>query len=241
MNNSSKKKLINKFNNQLTIIIILLIIFFFNSTNFFKNFVKVTKKNYDERIIETYGFCRGESIGFLKYLKNKYKFNKNPKIINYEHTPQVYWSIVNTKNINAIAKEKILLNYPGKQLNINLEKINDNLFEFVDLFFFSNNFDKLDKIIIKNNLDNNFKLLIYTKNKSNLKKIVKIIDIDSKSVNDLNIKFDNLDLNETRLFFEFQEKKITQNNIEINLILENKYIFKETEIIEKFNNCYYIK
>lgn len=241
MNNFSKKKLINKLDNRLTILIILLIIFFFNSTNFFKNFVKVTKKNYDERIIETYGFCGGESIGFLKYLKNKYKFNENPKIINYEHTPQVYWSIVNTKNINAIAKEKILLNYPGKQLNINLEKINDNLFEFLDLFFFSNNFDKLDKVIIKNNLDINFKLLIYTKSKSNLKKIVKIIDITSKSVNDLNIKFDNFDLNETRLFFEIQEKKITQNNIEINLILENKYIFEETEIIEKFNNCYYIK
>lgn len=237
----TKKKLIYKIDKGL-IIITLLIIVFIDNTNLFKNTVKLIQKNYETRIIETYGFCAGESIGFLKYLKKKYKFNDNPKIINYEHTPQVSWSITNTANINKVAKEKILLNYPGKDINRNLEKINNNLFEFTDLFFFSNNYYQIRKIIINNNFYNDLKLTIYTKNKLNFKKIIKTVDINSDSFDNFYVKFDEIDLDETKLYFEIQnEKIISKNNIEINLVLENRYIFEETEVIEKFKNCYYIK
>jgi hypothetical protein len=237
----TKKKLIYKIDKRL-IIITLLIIVFIDNTNLFKNAVKLIQKNYETRIVETYGFCGGESIGFLKYLKNKYKFNDNPKIINYEHTPQVNWSITNTANINKVAKEKILLNYPGKDINRNLEKINNNLFEFTDLFFFSNNFYQIKKIIINNNFYNDLKLIIYTKNKLNYKKIIKTVNINSESIDNFYIKFDEIDLDETKLYFEVQkDKTISKNNIEINLVLENRYIFDETQVIEKFKNCYYIK
>jgi hypothetical protein len=237
----SQKKLISKIDKKI-IIITLLILIFFDNTNLFKNTVKLIQKNYETRIVETYGFCGGESIGFLKYLKNKYKFNDNPKIINYEHTPQVNWSITNTANINKVAKEKILLNYPGKDINRNLEKINNNLFEFTDLFFFSNNFYQIKKIIINNNFYNDLKLIIYTKNKLNYKKIIKTVNINSESIDNFYIKFDEIDLDETKLYFEVQRDKIiSKNNIEINLVLENRYIFDEAQVIEKFKNCYYIK
>jgi hypothetical protein len=237
----TKKKIIYKIDKRL-IIITLLIIVFIDNTNLFKNTVKLIQKNYETRIIETYGFCGGESIGFLKYLKKKYKFNDNPKVINYEHTPQVSWSITNTANINKVAKEKILLNYPGKDINRNLEKINNNLFEFTDLFFFSNNYYQIKKIIVNNNFYNDPKLIIYTKNKLNFKKIIKTLDINSDSFDNFYVKFDEIDLDETKLYFEIQnEKIISKNNIEINLVLENRYIFEETEVIEKFKNCYYIK
>ena len=236
-----KKKLAKKIDAKL-IIIGILIILFFSNTNFYKNVIKIITKNYETRIIETYGFCGGESIGFLKFLKNKYKFTDNPKIINYVHTPQVNWAIINTNNINKIAKEKILLNYPGESININLEKINNSLFEFTDLFFFSNNFEELKKIIIINNPNNTLNLTIYTKDKLNLKKIIKTINYDPKLINMLNIRFDEIDLNETKLYFEISNDKfISENNKQIKVTLENKFKFKKSEIIEKYENCYYIK
>ena len=101
-------------------------------TNFFRNLAEVVLHKFDDRIINKYGYCSGESIGYLLYLKKKYQIKDNPKIVNYIHTPPVNWAIVNTEIIDKNSKKLILLNYPGPEIRIDLEKIDSNLFEFKD-------------------------------------------------------------------------------------------------------------
>ena len=56
----------------------LLIFFFFIvllfKTNFIKNIISVYNLNENDRLIRTYGYCGGESIGYLKYLKKEFNF-----------------------------------------------------------------------------------------------------------------------------------------------------------------------
>ena len=82
------------------IVLLILIIAVGIKTNFFRNLADVSLHKFDDRIINKYGYCSGESIGYLLYLKKKYQIKDNPKIVNYIHTPQVNWSIVNTNIIN---------------------------------------------------------------------------------------------------------------------------------------------
>ena len=93
---------------QILVLLILIIICGIN-TNFFRNLAEVVLYRYDDRIINKYGFCSGESIGYLLYLKKKYEIKNNPKIINYDHTPSVNWAIINTKNINKSSKKYIYI------------------------------------------------------------------------------------------------------------------------------------
>ena len=55
---------------QILVLIILIIICGIH-TNFFKNFAEVILHKFDDRIVNRYGFCTGESIGYLFYLKKK--------------------------------------------------------------------------------------------------------------------------------------------------------------------------
>ena len=73
-NNTKKLKFI-----LFGLLIILLLI-----NNFFKNFKNLYLNNYEKRIDKVYGFCEGESIGYLIYLKKNFKLDNNPKIINYQ-------------------------------------------------------------------------------------------------------------------------------------------------------------
>ena len=50
-------------------------------TNFFRNLAEVALYKFDDRIINKYGYCSGESIGYLLYLKKKYQIKDNPKIV----------------------------------------------------------------------------------------------------------------------------------------------------------------
>ena len=235
---------------QVLVLLILIIICGIN-TNFFKNFAEVILHKFDDRIVNRYGFCSGESIGYLLYLKKKYEIKNNPKIINYVHTPSVNWAIINTKNINKSSKKLILLNYPGSELKINLKKINNSLFELSDAYFFSKDkFSKIESIEILNNSNNfkkiNWKLDLLTIDKYGNKKIVKEFNINNILTERLKIKLDilnkNLNLNEKKLLFKIKNKNSTQiENLQIYLILKNKYILEDFQIIDKINNCYYVE
>ena len=48
-----------------------LIISFIYNHNFFRKFYNIFQKGYETRLIEKYGYCSGESIGFLRMLKKK--------------------------------------------------------------------------------------------------------------------------------------------------------------------------
>ena len=95
------------------IVLIILTIDVGIKTNFFRNLAEVALHKFDIRITNKYGYCSGESIGYLLYLKKKYQIKDNPNIVNYVHTPNVNWAIINTKVINKNSEELIFLNYPG--------------------------------------------------------------------------------------------------------------------------------
>ena len=241
-----------RYNNKSQKILLLILILFCGiNTNFFKNFAEVILYKFDDRIVKKYGFCSNESIGYLLYLKKKYEIKNNPKIINYEHTPNVNWAIINTKNINKSSNKLILLNYPGSELKINLKKINNSLFELSDAYFFSKDkFSKIESIEILNNSNNfkkiNWKLDLLTIDKYGNKKIVKGLNIKNILTERLKIKLDvlnkNLNLNEKKLLLKIKNKNSTQiENLQIYLILKNKYILEDFQIIDKINNCYYVE
>ena len=230
------------------IVLLILIIALSIKTNFFKNLAQVSLYKFDDRIISRYGYCSGESIGYLLYLKKKYQIKDNPKIVNYIHTPQVNWAIINTEIINKNSKQLILLNYPGSEIRIDLKKINNNLFEFKDAYFFSIKFDNIESVEIFNNSKNfekiNWKLDIIKIDKSRNKKNVKIFNVEGFLNESLKIKldllFENLDLVGEKLYFKINNISKFEN-IQLQIILKNKYILNNFQIIDKFDNCYYVK
>ena len=219
-------------------------------TNFFRNLAEVALHKFDDRIINKYGYCSGESIGYLLYLKKKYQIKDNPKIVNYVHVADANWAIVNTKIIDKNSKKLILLNYPGPEIRIDLEKINSNLFEFEDAEFFSNKFDKIESIEIVNNSKNfekiNWKIDIVTIDKSRNKKNIKAFDIkaflgESVKIN-LEVFFENLNLGGKKFYFKIKNGNISRyKNLQLKIILKNKYILENFQIIDSIDNCYYVR
>ena len=233
-----------------TLVLLILIIICGINTNFFRNLAEVVLYRYDDRIINKYGFCSEDSIGYLLYLKKKYEIKDNPKIVNYIHTSQVNWAIINTEIINKNSKKLILLNYPGSEIKINLNKINNNLFELKDTYFFFDKFNKIKSIEILNNSRNfrkiNWKLDVVTIDRSGNEKIVKEFNIKNFLGESLKIKLDilneSLNLRGKKLYLKIKNKNIAKiEDLKIYLILKNKYIFEDFQIIDKIDNCYYIK
>ena len=230
------------------VVLLILIIAFSIKTNFFKNFSQISLYNFDDRIINRYGYCSDESIGYLLYLKKKYQIKDNPKIVNYIHTPQVNWAIINTKIINQNSEKLILLNYPGPEIRINLEKINQDLFEFKDVEFFSSKFDNIESIEIVNYSKIfekiNWRLDIFKIDKSRNKKNVKTFNIEGFLQDGLKVELDlffkNLNLGEEKLYFKIENISKFEN-IQLQIVLKNKYILDNFKIIDKFDNCYYVK
>jgi hypothetical protein len=234
---------------QLLVLLILIIVCAIN-TNFFRNLADVTLFKYDNRIVKTYGFCSDESIGYLFYLKKKYKINDNPKIINYIHTPNVNWAIINTKIINENSKKIILLNYPGPEFKINLIKISNNLFQLKDFYFLSDKFDQINSLEILNNSKDlkkiNWKLDVLTIDESEDEKIIGQFNIenflDEKLIFALDILNENLNLNKKKLYFKIKSKDFVKiEDLKIHLNVKNKYILEKFQIIDQINNCYYVK
>ena len=232
------------------VLLLILIIFTGISSNFFRNLTEVILYKFDDRIAKEYGFCSDESIGYLLYLKNKYKIKDNPKIVNYIHSPSVNWAIINTKTIDKKSENLIWLNYPGPELRINLNKINTNLFEFRDAHFFSNKFNKIKSMEIINNSGNfekiNWKLEIIIVDKFRKKENFKTLNIENFLDKNLKIKlnifFKNLQLNEKRIYFKIKNNNISKfQNLKLHLILENKYILENFQIIDNIDNCYYVR
>lgn len=232
------------------IILLILIISVGIKTNFFRNLADVSIYKFDDRIINKYGYCSSESIGYLLYLKKKYQIKDNPKIVNYIHTPRVNWAIINTEIVGKNSKKLILLNYPGPEITIDLKKINNNLFEFQDAKFFSNKFDKIESIEIVNNSKNfekiNWKIDIVTIDKSRNKKSIKAFDIEDFLGEGLKIKLDiffkNLNLGGEKLYFKIINRNISKfENLQLKILLKNKYILENFQIIDKIDNCYYIR
>ena len=238
--------MVNHKKNSQTLILLILIIIFSINTNFYKNLYKIISHKFDNRITKTYGYCNGESIGYLLSIKKKYQINDNPKIINYIHTPQVNWAIINTKKINQKSNKLILLNYPGSNSIIRLKKISNNLFELVDAYFFKDKFSRIENVKMLNRTTNskklNWTINVYTIDKFKNKKNIKTLE--EKKNSDVKLKV-NLDMNleeEQKLYFEIVNKdNINLDNLQLKVVLKNKYILENFQIINKHDNCYYVE
>ena len=227
-------------NSQKLILLILIIIFSIN-TNFYKNLYKIISHKFDNRITKTYGYCNGESIGYLLSIKKKYQINDNPKILNYIHTPAVNWAIINTKKINQKSNKLIFLNYPGSELIQSLSKVDDNLFVLRNLHFFLDKFDKIKNIELLS-ISNEGKKFNWTINVYNFDKFNKINNIKTLNVKDsfdtrlkinLDINLNEFDINQTKLYFEIYENNGAElEDLQVNIELKNKYILENFQIID---------
>ena len=230
--------------NKLNLLLILIAIFYFlNKTNFKQNLHSIIKINQNERINNLYGYCGGESIGYLRYLKSKYNFNFNPQIINFDRTAPNLWAIYNTNKSLTNLDYTIILNYPGEEIDVNLFKIKDNFFEIYDMDFLGPISADEFKISIKEKEINKIKLEFFTKYSSNDLYKIKNLDIKKSSGENffkVNFDFKELKISEKKLFLKISSKKL-KNNTDVTLKLTNKYQIDKLEILDQFKNCYLTK
>ena len=127
------------------ICVILLVIFTYKA-EVFQNLLFIKNNDYEQRFSKVYDFCNYESVGYLQYLKKKYKFKKRPKIINYIHTPSLNWVTINPRTINDYSEYKILLNYPGEKIDLKFNSIGNNVYQIFRLNFYKDKTDSINKL-----------------------------------------------------------------------------------------------
>ena len=235
-------KKIKKNNLVVLIIIFLLILIFVKENNIFKKIYYINSSSFETRMTNVHGFCDKDHYGFIKMLKNKYKFINNPKIIDYTIQPSPMWIIYNPKKKFDV-KPSIFLNYK-KNLYMKFNKKN-NIFISQNKVQHSNTIESINFKVSKN-----FKI-------NHLIKIYKLVDgkkveifqkkfnedLNNNKIIDLNFKTEKINSRWENIIIEIQDLEISKLNLidQINLNLQNKYIFSDNQIIEKFNNCYYVK
>ena len=127
-------------------IIILLIFFvsilFLENIQIYKKIFILVSKDPERRIIDQHGYCGAESVGFIKFLLKKYKFEHIPRVINFDNmVPDNYWSFFKfDKNIrkNVFKNDYvILLNFNIKDEK-NLESLNKSMINLDNYKFIEN-------------------------------------------------------------------------------------------------------
>ncbi len=112
---------------SISILIIFIILKFFNTPY---NIYSILLSKYEDRMIQTYGFCENESWGFYNHVVNKFDLqNKEVKIINDEGHVTLE-NLTNLKIKNKDAKYVMILNYQSK----NKESIYDSKYSFVQKY-----------------------------------------------------------------------------------------------------------
>ena len=238
--------MVKKFKINFGILIIgFLILSFIYNHNIFRKLYNIFIINYESRLTKEQGYCSRESVGFLRMLKKKYKFNFNPLIVNYENSvPSSGWSIYDNYN-KTDNKHKILLNYP-KNLSLHFKPLN-KIFYSEGTVRHSNGMSNIIFDLKDKHIRINSKIKIYRKT------------FDKQEIIIYEENFHRLVENNQIIPIEFKTKKInsifkptfieisdlSNNQIEkINSIIVNlnhEFNLKNFTIIEKFNNCYYVK
>ena len=82
--------------------------------------------------------------------------------------------------------------------------------------------------------------------RSGNEKIIRVINIEDLLDESLKIKLnilnENLHLDKEKINFRLENKSISEiKNLQINLIMKNKYMLENFQIIDKIDNCYYIR
>jgi len=230
-----------KQNIHLNLIIIFLFIIFLIKSDFFKKLYFLNQDNYTKRMVNQYGYCSKDSYGFLVDLKKKYKFDVNPKIINYDILPSSNWIIYNSSQ-DFEKKPRIFLNYqkePSLKFN-NLEKnfISEgyvqytNFLESITFKTKNENFYMNDKIKIYKVINGRKKLVFekhINENIGNQKKIY------------ANFKTEVFNSRWERFYLELDNISHSSKINGVKLNFKNKYQFSDEDVLFSKKNCFYIK
>ena len=226
------------------LIIIFLILSFIYNHNLFRKLYNIFVINFESRLTKKHGYCFRESVGFLRMLKKKYKFNFNPLIVNYEDAvPSSGWPIYDNHN-KTDKNHKILLNYP-KNLSLYFKPSN-KIFYSNGTVKHSNGIANIIFDLKVKHIKINSKIKIYRKT-FNKKEIIYEDNFHKLVENNqiISIEFKTKKINSIfkPTFIEISD--LSDNQIEkINSIIVNlnhEFNLKDFTIIEKFNNCYYVK
>ena len=226
------------------LIIGFLILTFIYNHNIFRKLYNIFTINYESRLTKKLGYCSRESVGFLRMLKKKYKFNFNPLIVNYENSvPSSGWSIYDNHN-KTDNKHKILLNYP-KNLSLHFKPLN-KIFYSEGTVRHSNGMSNIIFDLKDKHIRINSKIKIYRKT-LNKKDIIYEENFHKLVENNqiIPIEFNTKKINSVYKPTFIEIPNLTEDQIgkvnRIVLNLNHEFNLKDFTIIEKFNNCYYIK
>ncbi len=124
----------NKLN--ITLIILFLILLF--KIDFFNDISQTSTVKYSKRISNVYGFCEREGIGYLNFIKEKFKFDKKINLINslkQNNNNSGKWATYNTNFLESDKSDYlIVINYKKLSNEINLDQY-EILHNFEDCYF----------------------------------------------------------------------------------------------------------
>ena len=222
------------------LIFILIIIVIFHSFNSAKNAYLIIKNDHNQRLVNSYEFCKNESIGFLNYIKEKYKINNNIIIKNFFISPDPSWFFLNSRLNKIDSNKTILLGYNENQ------KIN---FKNKEGYYLSEDIKYLKKIkkisfnVVKKS-EQKISFTIYQNFYGENKYIFKsdLIDLKvGKNIIDLDLDVLN-SYNNSKIIIKFGNVSTNKNFIinEVNLFITDEVDLSNSIIIEKYKNCYLI-
>ena len=226
---------------NLNLIIIFLLIIFLIKSDFFRNLYFLNQDGYTKRMVARYGYCTKESYGFLIDLKKKYKFDVNPKIVNYDVLPPSNWIVYNSSQ-DFEKRPRIFLNYQ-KDLSLIFNNLGKNfksegyvqytdLLESITFITKNKNFYINDKIKIYKIFNGKKKLIFeryVNKNIENQKKIY------------LNFKTEEFNSRWEKFYFELENTNHNNKIDKVILNFRNKYQFSDEDVLFSKKNCFYIK
>jgi len=228
-----------------TLIIFFLIIIIINNNNIFKKTYNIIKnENYSKRLENVYGYCEGTSVGYLRFIKEKFKLNFNPKIINFNQTSPSDWSIYDLK-LNKDNSKIILLNYK-REFNFIFNKKKKNIWTFNNQIQKTKSIEKIEFTTIYN--DETYiegTLSLYVVNSMKQKELIykrKINQIINSQPININFKTEKFNSYFGTFLIEFDNlKNDNLTNIK-NIILSSKNYFNidNYKIINQEKNCYYV-
>ena len=230
-------------------IIAILFVLLVYQTKTLQNLLNVTINDYEARFSKVHDFCSVESVGYLKYIKKKYNLDKMPIIVNYVHTPNLKWVMINPKTINNYSDYKIFLNYPGKIFNLKFKTKNNNIYQVNKLNFYRDKINTINTIEIKFNekfKSNNEPIVeLYSNaitNQKNKIRTYKSFFLKKDDTIEFNINFDLVNFRNTSESLIFMIKNLRGNKIDkINFTALNKYDIEKFKVIDNYDNCYLVK
>ena len=138
-----KKKIVKYLNEKkknykslFLIIFFLIILTFFNTTY---NTYSILLSNYEERMIQSYGYCKNESWGFYNHVIKRFNLqNERMKIINHEGKVLIHALFENIKIVDNGFKYLMVLNFQSENKKSIYDLDVNNINNYVIKYRFNN-------------------------------------------------------------------------------------------------------